>query len=535
MSAAGSSGNSLTYRLLADGVEFYRKTVVLMEYQEVEHFETVDVGDLGFSDASQFSAEVTSITADGREVGFLLQVLRMDGGARYRTALGIGIFVITFASIVAEQIHRSYSAFMGASVTLCIVAAIQETPNLHHVTAMVDWGTLALLFSMMILMQMLAITGFFNWFALKTILVSKQRPVVLFFLLTNIAGIMSMVLDNVTCVLLTGPLVYKIASRMQLNPRVLYLSMTICATVGGTATLIGDPPNIVIGSKLSIGFDKFLIVNLPVVLVGLLPLSSALLYWRFRKTLCYYTGEPPVLDMDTLQGENRIKNQPMFAKLGCILMSVLVCLFLSPVHMIEPSWFCMMAFFASGLLFDSKHMGKWLEFVEWDTLFFFALLFVLVESLSELGVIRAFGEAIVGMIESFPENVRMSAAIVIILWVSGIGSAFLESLPYTTTLVYVISELIMDEALHGSSIKGVKVSLLVWPLSIGACVGGIGSIMGSSANLVCMAVSARYAIEEDEKVQGIDFLKFGLPVLLANLCVASFWLLLLFAWVEAEV
>merc|ERR1719440_393906 len=114
-------------------------------------------------------------------------------------------------------------------------------------------------------------TGFFNWFALKVVILSNQKSRKLFFMLTLICGYMSMVLDNDTCVLLTGPLTYQIAQKMNLNPRPLYLAMTICATVGGTGTLIGDPPNIVIGSKMKIGFEKFLIVNFPIVATVILP------------------------------------------------------------------------------------------------------------------------------------------------------------------------------------------------------------------------------------------------------------------------
>merc|ERR1719321_2497603 len=147
---------------------------------------------------------------------------------------------------------------------------------------------------------------------------------------------------------------------------------------------------------------------------------------------------------------------------------------------------------ACAIMFDRHHLDKFLEFVEWDTLFFFALLFVLVESLSELGVIRTLGNALVDLIMAFPEDIRMYFAIIIILWVSGIGSAFLESLPYTATIVYIIQDLIANK-----TIPGVHIPTLCWPLSVGACCGGIGSIMGSSANLVCMAISSRYAETEE--------------------------------------
>jgi Na+/H+ antiporter NhaD/arsenite permease-like protein len=208
------------------------------------------------------------------------------------------------------------------------------------------------------------------------------------------------------------------------------------------------------------------------------------------------------------------------------MFAILVALLTWPIHEIEPAWFTVMAMMGCAVLFDRHHFGRFLEFVEWDTLFSFALLFVLVESLSELGVIRTLGDALVHVIKLFPESERMYFAIIIILWVSGIGSAFLESLPYTTTIVYIIKDLLNQD------IPGVDVATLCWPLSVGACVGGIGSIMGSSANLVCMAISSRYAESEEDKVQGSDFLKYGLPVLLVLLCVSTVWQLFLFIWLD---
>mmetsp|Transcript_20650 Transcript_20650/g.57559 ORF Transcript_20650/g.57559 Transcript_20650/m.57559 type:complete len:803 (+) Transcript_20650:102-2510(+) len=524
----GGNG-TLTYRLLAMNVEFFKKTIELSADEEVEHFATVALSDYGVNLATQFHVEVTAETTNGNRVVFMCQVLRMGSGAKYRFIIGMTLFVITFGSIVAEIIHRSYSAAIGASLVLCVVAAIQETPELHEVTSMIEWGTLMLLFSMMILMQMLAMTGFFNWFALKVIVVSKQSPVRLFFLLTNCCGIMSMVLDNVTCVLLTGPLTYKIANKMRLNPRPYYLAMTICATIGGTATLIGDPPNIVIGMKLKLGFETFLFINFPVVATVLMPVSSGLLYLKFKSKLSRCSdGKPVVLNLQQLAEENKIINEPMFAELGFVLLAVLLALLLSPIHKIEPAWFTVMAMFACALRFDRHHMGKWLECVEWDTLFFFALLFVLVEGLSELGVIRTLGNAIVSLIEVFPEEIRMYAGITIILWVSGIGSAFLESLPYTATMVYIIKDLMVTD------VPGVEVPKLIWPLSIGACAGGIGSIMGSSANLVCMAISGRNAENEEDKVQGSDFIKHGFPVLLVLMVLSNIWLFFVLVWLDFD-
>eukprot|EP00929_Paragymnodinium_shiwhaense_P016032 TRINITY_DN124159_c0_g1_i1.p1 TRINITY_DN124159_c0_g1~~TRINITY_DN124159_c0_g1_i1.p1 ORF type:complete len:784 (+),score=130.18 TRINITY_DN124159_c0_g1_i1:81-2354(+) len=522
-----ASLQQLTYRLLADGEEFYRKTLTVRSDEELEHFASVDVGELKANHAEHYSIEVTN--GGGEAVAFMCQVLRMSGAGRWRFAIGLTVFVITFLSIVAEKIHRSYSAFIGASVALCVVTAIQEPVTLHSITQMISWDTLMLLFSMMIIMHMLAMTGFFGWFAVKVIELSRAKTHVIFFMLTNICGLMSMILDNVTCVLLMGPLTYQVAYKLQLNPRPMFLSMAICATVGGTATMIGDPPNIVIGTKLQISFATFLVVNAPIVCIALLPVTSCILYSRFKASLNKNPDVQPSVDLAQLKKENRITNEPMLALFCCTFMAVLLGLILSPFHDVEPAWFCVVAMMACGLLFDRHHFGKWLELVEWDTLFFFALLFVLVEALSELGVIRQLGALIFQFIELFPVSARMYVAMIVILWVSGIGSAFLESLPYTTTMVYILADL------QRTPLEGVNVDALVWPLSIGACVGGIGSIMGSSANLVCMAVSARYAEHPDDAVKGGDFLKYGLPTLLVLLVISMVWLFALFIWAGVEV
>jgi len=519
---------TLTYSLMADGVAFFTDSVALADCKEIEYFKTVDVQELGYHEAEHYTAEVKSETSDGKPVAFLFQTLRMGVNARWRVALGLTIFIVTFTSIVAEKIHRSYSAFMGSAACLALLCAIQETPHLPTITGMIDFGTLMLLFSMMILMHMLASTGFFNWFALKVVKVSKQKPKTVFFLLTNICGWMSMVLDNVTVVLLTGPLTFQIATKTGMGPRALYLSMTICATIGGTATLIGDPPNIVIGSKMQVGFANFLMVNLPITGLVLLPLSSLFLWMRLKDEVIADSESAAPLDYKTLEKYNCIKNEPHFENLGAVLLGILVALLTAPVHGIEPSWFTMMGMMACAMMFDRHHMGHFLEFVEWDTLFFFAILFVLVETLSELGVIRAIGDMIVEFIKVAPEDNRMYFAIFVVLWLSSMGSAFLESLPFTTTFVYILLDLM------NRGIPGVQVELLVWPLSIGACVGGIGSIMGSSANLVCMAVSNRYAGKDEDKIQGSDFLKYGFPTLIVSMVFSTIYLFFLFQWIGFE-
>jgi len=267
---------------------------------------------------------------------------------------------------------------------------------------------------------------------------------------------------------------------------------------------------------------------LPITGLVLLPLSSLFLWMRLKKDVIADSANAPPLNYKVLEIKNCIKHEPHFENLGAVLLGILLALLTAPVHGIEPSWFTMMGMMACAMMFDRHHMGHFLEFVEWDTLFFFAILFVLVETLSELGVIRFIGDMIVNLIMVAPEDSRMYFAMFVVLWLSAMGSAFLESLPFTTTFVYILLDLMIR------GIPGCQVELLIWPLSIGACCGGIGSIMGSSANLVCMAVSNRYSVKDEDKIQGSDFLKYGFPTLLILMVFATVWLFFLFLWVGFE-
>jgi len=445
----------------------------------------------------------------------------MPGAGKYREWIGIIIFIIAFAGIVLEPVHRVYAAMLGSVTGVCTVTAIQETKHLHDVTAMIDWGTLMLLFSMMILMRMLTLTGFFNWFAVKIVKLSKQNPKILFHAMCHIIGYLSMWLDNVTCVLLFGPLVYNLAKKMSLNPRPIYLAMTILATIGGTGTMIGDPPNIVIGSKMGIGFESFLKYNFLIVTILLVPLSSFVLYWRLSPQLLR-EGSDEKLDLEQLEADNQITDMPMFMKLMAILIALLFALLLSPLHHVEVAWFCVMCMFGAAMLFEPHHLHKYLEHVEWDTLLFFALLFVLVECLCELGTISMIGQAVKDCIGAFPDNIRLAAGITIILWVAAMGSAFLESLPFTTALIYVMLDL------RYNPIGDIDPDYFAWSLSFGACIGGIGSITGSSANLVCMAVGNRFADSDEDKVKGGDFLRYGFPLLCILMVISNIYFILLF-------
>jgi len=516
---------TLTYTLYADETPFYTKVVNLSPIDEIEDYQTVDVEKLGYSSANQYYAKVTSQRSDGLESAFDMQVVRMPGSGRNREVIGILIFACTFAVIIAEPIHRVYAAMMGASAALAAVSAIQETVSLEQVMMMIDFATMTLLFSMMILMRMVQETGFFNWLGIRLVKICQSDAKRLFFAMTMVCGIISMFLDTVTTTLLFGPLTYTLCKQMNLNPRPYYLSMVMNAVVGGSGTLIGDPPNMVLASKLNISFMAFLHYNFPIVLV-MLPISSYYLYYRFQDILV--RGECKI-SMEQLELDNRITDMPKCAKLGAIFGAVLLAMFLSPVHNIEPGWFAVMGMFAAAMMVKPHNIHHYLEIVEWDTLLFFALLFVLIECLAHLGVIALIAKILIATITAFPPGMRTPAGLIIVLWVSTAGGCFLESLPFCTAIAYVL----MDIKESGTVIDGIDPQILVWPLSIGVVVGGIGTILGSSANLVCLTVSYRYGVVEEDYIKTSDFPKYGMPLLLGLISLAMIWQLVLFALIHA--
>jgi len=450
----------------------------------------------------------------------LVQVIQAPPIARYRVLVGGLLFVVTFAGIISEVIHRCYVTFIGSFCALALVAWTHEVPEIPTVIAMIDAGTLMLLFAMMVNVHLLSLTGFFQWFAVRMVEFSRGNVVVLFFLLTNMTGVLSAFLDNVTCVLLIGPVTIKLCEQMGMNPVPFYLTETIAATIGGTATLIGDPPNVVIGNKLSLRFNDFIIFNGPLVVV-IMPLATVIQYFRFRHI---FPKENVKLDLDTLKRDNKIHDERSLFFLSFIFLGIFLGLFLFELHGHEPAWFCLLGMLGASIATSRHDIRHVLQAVEWDTLLFFAGLFVFVESLAELGLIRFIGGHMSDFIKTVDIDDRLTVAMVIFLWVSAIGSAFLESLPYTTTITYIIINLLNEDDL------GIPILPLAWALSVGACVGGIGSIMGSSANLVSIGVSERYS--PGSPIKGRHFLQYGFPILLVSISIATLYQWVLFVQIR---
>jgi Na+/H+ antiporter NhaD/arsenite permease-like protein len=476
----------------------------LKETRQNELFLTVDLTDPRLAyDKGGKGVKVVIKTDNAVPHGILCEVKAFGWFGRQRVLWGGVLFFITFVGVLAEKFHRVYATFFGSFLALVMVGTLYDRPTFQTAASLIDWSTLALLYAMMANVHILATTGFFQWSAARVVIFAKGDVKKLFYCLTVGTGVLSMFLDNVTTVMLFGPVTISIAKEIGKNPVPFYLAETICATVGGTATLIGDPPNVVIGNKLGLGFVEMICVNGPLVIV-LLFTASFILSFRFPGTV---EGKVEI-DEVALAEENPITDPEKFKVVGIVFLGIMASLFTHPIHHKEAAWFMIFGEFLLCILLMTHNYRAASSAVEYDTLLFFAMLFVLVECLAELGVIRTIADGIVYCITLAPYQYQALLAQELILIVSCYGSAFLESLPYTACMCGILKDMATRPELSHISVKG-----LSYALSVGACVGGIGSIMGSSANLVCISISERYSGDDTPKVEGKMFLQHGLPVL----------------------
>lgn len=506
----------------ANSTVWYNKTVLLEPYRETEFFDTIWPTDP--STTIFITIHVTDSQSAPHHYGLLVQTVELSHFASYRVLYAGLLFLLIFGLILSEVINRVFSTMVGVVLCLGLNSLVyNESMEMSHVMEHVDWGTLILLFSMMINVHLLSLTGFFEFIAVRVASMARGNAVVVFFLLSMMAGLLSAFLDNVTCVMLLGPVTISLCKQMKVPSVPFYLTQTICATIGGTATLVGDPPNVVIAFQLGLPFMSFIVYNGPLVCI-LLPIAACVQYYRFRVTLRAAETLTPE-KIQELKDANPIIDEPTLLYIGVVLCSLFIALFLTEVHHVEPAFYCLLAMLASSLLISRHSIRHLLESVEWDTLLFFLCLFIIVEMLAELGLIRAIGDVLTTIISSVSMDARLEVACLLFLWVSALGSAFFESLPYTTT----ISAILLNLG-EGNTNLGIPTEPLAWALSVGACVGGIGSIMGSSANLVALGVSHRYSPEE--AIEGKHFLQYGLPLLFVLTTIASIYHYVIFGVFE---
>ncbi len=416
------------------------------------------------------------------------------------TVLAIVIFVAALGVVAVEWVHRTKAALIGAGLMVVIGVLDQEAA-----IEAVDWSTLGLLVGMMILVGLTERTGVFTYVALRTAQLSRGRAGLLVLLLAGTTGLLSAFLDNLTAILLIVPVTLVLADLLDISPIPLVLVEVIASNIGGTATLIGDPPNIMIGSHVSeLSFLDFIVNLAPVSLLTLVTVAG-LLYVVFRKQLAIDPAR--AAELGGLDPAKDLRGQPYLVRSLVVLGGTIVFFFLhAPLH-VEPSVVALGGATVL-LLVAADDVEDALERVEWSTIFFFTGLFVMVGGLEAQGVIEEVAVWLGDVTDG-----SLTAESMVLLWGAAAGSALVDNIPFTAAMIPVVDEL---EA--GGEFEDVR----WWSLALGACFGGNMTLIAAAANVAATGVLERTG----NPVSFGRFLAIGAPVTLISLAIATGYLLL---------
>ncbi|CAH2056108.1 unnamed protein product, partial [Iphiclides podalirius] len=512
-------------------------------------------------------------------VSFSMDPLEVSTGVICACILLCGLYVL----IIFEIINRTMAAIVVSTTSLAVLALVGERPSLPEIVSWLDVETLLLLFSMMVLVAIMAETGIFDFLAVFTFEVTKGRLWPLIFLLCAITAILSTFLDNVTTVLLMSPVTIRLCEVMDLDPVPILMFMAMYSNIGGTATPVGDPPNVIVASnkaviQAGINFTNFT-AHMALGILFISIQTTLQIRFMYRDTNKLRLKEPreiqdirhqisiwrraadslPHLSRDVhvvrerlekkvaklsqqlekmlresskracpkdtfrstlmeLKDKYKIRDKPLLLKAIVAIAFVVIVFFLHSIpelNRVSLSWTALLGAILLLILADREDLEPVLHRVEWSTLFFFAALFVLMEALSKLGLILYIGGLMEQLIMKVDESSRLAVALMLIIWVSGTISAFVDNIPLTTMMVRVVVSIGSNPNL------GLPLAPLIWALLFGACLGGAWY----RAVLVAEQHGYRFSF--------MRFFRVGFPVMIGHLVVASVYLIIchcVFAW-----
>ena len=432
---------------------------------------------------------------------------------------------ILFSSIVVvsiyvilsfEIIHRTSIAIFGALILIIaslLVGSIHPKETLHFVIDVIDFNTIGLLLGMMIISAILGETGIFNWIGVKAIRLSRGNLWKLMIILCVFTAFTSMFVDNVTIILLMVPVTLSIFRALKISPIPFILGQTLSCNIGGAATLIGDPPNIIIGSAANIDFTSFFLNMAPPILVTFI-LGMVLLKIIFRKELktsVNISGKFKAADEKSLIKDKSLLQSCIIVLAGIIFLFVIHGAIRIDVSIIALGGAAIL------LIITRTHVEKILQEVDWATLIFFAGLFIIVGILQEVGLIALLAKILIGITGGEPWLTFHT-----VIWISAITSGFIENIPFTTTMVPII-EILNSSTSINSHFGSLNISPLWWALALGAGLGGNGTWIGSSAGVVAVGISLKYG----HKISFIRWFKIGFPFMILTVGLGSVILMLM--------
>jgi Na+/H+ antiporter NhaD/arsenite permease-like protein len=413
-------------------------------------------------------------------------------------AIAVATFLIVLALIATERIHRTKVALLGAAIVVLFVADFSQEQAIDAV----DFNTIGLLVGMMILVYLTQQTGVYDYVAIRAGQLSGGRPLAVVASLALTTALLSAFLDNLTTILLIVPVTFLLADALDIDPIPLIIIEVIASNIGGTATLIGDPPNIIIAGATDLSFNSF-IVNLAPIAALTFGVVTGLLYLWYRPRLQIEAkNRRYVMELDA---RGSIRDRAELRRVGPILIVTILAFFAHQALHVEPATVALTGA-ACALLVTRTKLEQVLSGIEWPTLFFFVALFVMVGALEEAG---AIGEA-TDAVESLTGGDR-TAELLGTLWIAAIGSGVVDNIPFTTAMIPVVQELQ----------QGSGDDAHWWALSLGACFGGNATLIAAGANVAAAGLSERAG----RPIGFLAFLKVGLPATAVSLCLATAYVL----------
>lgn len=501
--------------------------------------------------------------------------LNVNQGVIYAILLLCFLYVL----IIFDIADRTFAALLSATTGIGILCMLGERPSLEKIISWIDMDTLMLLFGMMIMVAVLAETGVFDYLSVFAYHMSKGQPWFLIFLLCMLTVVLSAFLDNVTIIMLMVPVIIRLTECMGLRTTTVLICVAIFSNIGGALTPVGDPPNVIIATNPyvvaeGVNFPTFVIHMLPGVFFSIVA-AWIYLYLVLRRNL--YAGsedqmresirnltktaaklnaptpseeqlrrdiinridelkeryrrkqdartfglQPASNFIETLaemEAKYKIRNKPLLIKC-CIALSFAVLLFVMNsfpfMKGITLAWAAMLAAILLLILANKPDMDAVLDHVEWSTLLFFAGLFVLVEAVSEMGLIDSVGELTTSIITTVDEKHRVIASIMLVMWISALFSAFVDNIPIVTMMLKLVIKLNSNDDLHLPMLP------LIWAISMGVCFGGNGTLIAASSNVVAAGIANQHGY----KITFMEFFKYGFPIMIICDVVASIYLLI---------
>jgi Na+/H+ antiporter NhaD/arsenite permease-like protein len=420
--------------------------------------------------------------------------------------LAVAIFLGAYGLIATEKVNRVTVALTGAGLLLAL-RVVSSADAFHSEEFGIDWDVIFLLLGMMVIVGVIKQTGLFDCLAIWSAKKARGRPFRILVTLVTITAVASALLDNVTTVLLVAPVTFLICERLGLPAAPFLIAEALASNIGGTATLIGDPPNIIIASQADLSYTDFL-VNLAPLVVVLMVVFIALSRWLFRAALVYRPDR--VDELMALDEREALGDRPLMVRSLIVLALVTVAFALHGLLHLEPS---VVALLGAGLLLllARRDPEPFLREIEWPTLLFFVGLFIMVGALIKTAVIAQLAEAV-----ATATGGSLWVGSMLLLWVSGLLSAIVDNIPYVATMAPVTATLVQDFQGHGDA------TVLWWSLALGADLGGNATAIGASANVVILGLAQRAG----QPIRFLEFTKYGAVVAVATMliCVPYLWL-----------